>query len=168
VNKSEQWTISTKQQFTSSSWITYREGKDGVERSARSGASVKRSGALVCFGAGGSDVLRVKRPRLRVKRLSDIEGEAVEAMACSEGEAVKGVLRRQQCAPGVGGIEVCSVSGRGGGGGIKDLKRASGENLLSVEWAAHAPDIFIGGQMRDARSVRCIAHFSGASCIIFR
>jgi hypothetical protein len=31
------------QQFTSSSWITYGEGKDGVERSERSGASVKHT-----------------------------------------------------------------------------------------------------------------------------
>jgi hypothetical protein len=41
------------------------------------------------------------------------------------------VLHRRQCAPGVGGVE--------------DLKRTSGKNLLSVERAARAPDIYIGG-----------------------
>jgi hypothetical protein len=64
-------------------------------------------------------VLRVKRSRLRVKRSSGVEGEVVEATACSGGEAVEGALRRWQRAPGIGGVE--------------DLKRASGENLLSVE-----------------------------------
>jgi hypothetical protein len=60
---------------------------------------------------------------------------------------------------GGGGVEACSVSGRGDGGGVEDLKRASGENLLSVERAAHTPDIYIGGQMSDARSVRRVSHF---------
>jgi hypothetical protein len=130
VNKSEQWTISTKQQFASSSWITCGEGKDGVEQSARSGASVKRS-------------------RSRAKRSTNVEGKVVEATACSRGEAIEGALRRRRCAPGVGGVEVCSISGRGGG--IEDLKRTSGEKLLSVERVVLAPDIYIGGQMRNAR-----------------
>jgi hypothetical protein len=61
----------------------------------------------------------------------EVEGEAVELMVCSRGKEVEGALRRRWRAPGVGGVE--------------DLKRVSGENLLSVEWAAHAPDIYIGG-----------------------
>jgi hypothetical protein len=65
-----------------------------------------------------------------MKQSSGIEGEAVEAMACSGGEVIEGV------------------------GNIEDLKRASGKNLLSVERAAHAPDIYIGGQMHDTRSLR--------------
>jgi hypothetical protein len=52
----------------------------------------------------------------------DVEGEAVEATVYSVGEAVEGALRRSRHAPGIGGVE--------------DLKRASGENLLSVEQAA--------------------------------
>jgi hypothetical protein len=58
-------------------------------------------------------------------------GKAVEATTCSEGEAVEGTLRRRWRALGVGGIE--------------DLKRVSDENLLSVERAARAPVIYIGG-----------------------
>jgi hypothetical protein len=81
-------------------------------------------------------MLWAKRSRSRMKRSSGIEGEAVEATACSRGEAVEGTLRRQRRAPGIGGIEACSVSGRAGGGGIEDLKRVSGENLLSVERVA--------------------------------
>jgi hypothetical protein len=69
--------------------------------------------------AGGGDVLRAKRSRSRVKRSSDVEG----------------ALRRRRRALGVGGIE--------------DLKRASGKNLLSVERATH-PDIYIGA--------RCTTH----------
>jgi hypothetical protein len=65
---------------------------------------------------------------------------------------------RRRRAPGVGSVEACSISDRGGGS-VEDLKRASGENLLSVEWAARAPDIYIGGQMCDARSVRRVTHF---------
>jgi hypothetical protein len=64
----------------------------------------------------------VKRSRSRVKRSSDVEGEAVEATTCSGGEAVEGALRRRRRAPGIGSV--------------KDLKRASGEKLLSVEWVA--------------------------------
>jgi hypothetical protein len=67
-----------------------------------------------------------------VKRSSGVEGEAVEAMAYSVGEAVEGALRRSRRAPGIGGVE--------------DLKRASGENLLSVEQAARAPNIYIGAR----------------------
>jgi hypothetical protein len=148
VNKSEHWTISTKQQFAISSWITCGEGKDRVERIARSGASVKRT-------VGAS----VKQSRSRAKRSSGIEGEAVEATACSGGEVVEGALSRQQRALGVGGVEECSVSGQGGGGGVEDLKRASSKNLLSVEWAARAPNSYTGGQMHDTRSVRRVAHY---------
>jgi hypothetical protein len=77
---------------------------------------------------------------LRAKRSS-----GVEATACSGDEVVEGALHRRWRAPG--------------GGGVEDLNRASGENLLSVERAAHTPDIYIGGQMRDARSVRHVSHF---------
>jgi hypothetical protein len=94
-----------------------------------------------------------------VKQSSSIKGEAVEATACSRGEVVAGTLCMWQRAPSVGDIEECSVSSRGGGGGIEDLKHASGKNLLCVERAAHALDINIGGQMRDVRSVRRVAHF---------
>jgi hypothetical protein len=76
-------------------------------------------------------VLRGRRQWRAPGKAIEVEGEAVKATACSEGEAVKGALRRRRRAPGVGGIE--------------DLKRASGENLLSVEWATRAPDIYIGG-----------------------
>jgi hypothetical protein len=57
-------------------------------------------------------------------------------MTCSEGEAVKGALRMRWRALGIGGIEACSISSRGGGG-VKDLRRTSGKNLLSVERGAH-------------------------------
>jgi hypothetical protein len=96
VNKSEQWTISTKQQFTSSSWITYGEGKDGVERSTRSGASVKLTVGDISKAIEVDGVLRAKRSRSRAKRSSGIEGEAVEVTACSEGEAIEGALRRRR------------------------------------------------------------------------
>jgi hypothetical protein len=62
-------------------------------------------------------VLQAKRLRSRVKRSSSVKGEAVEATACSRGEAVTGTLCRWQRAPSVGDIEECSVSSRGGGGG---------------------------------------------------
>jgi hypothetical protein len=91
-------------------------------------------------------VLRAKRLRSKLKRSSDVKGEAIEAMACSGGEAVKGALRRWRRAPFNGGVE--------------DLKCANGENLLSVEQAVRAPDIYIGGQMRNAHSLRRVAHFS--------
>jgi hypothetical protein len=88
--------------------MTCGEGKDRVERSARSRASAKRTvggigeavevdgmlrdrggGVLqakrlrltVCSRAGGGSMLWVKRSR--AKRSSGVEGEAVEAMACS-------------------------------------------------------------------------------------
>jgi hypothetical protein len=51
-------------------------------------------------------------------------------------------------------LRVCSI-----GDGVEDLKHASGKNLLSVELAVRAPDIYIGGQMCDVRSLRHIAHF---------
>jgi hypothetical protein len=60
-------------------------------------------------------VLWEKRSWSRAKRLSGIDG----------------ALRRRRCASSVGGVE--------------DLKRASGKNLLSVEWAAR-PDIYIGAR----------------------
>jgi hypothetical protein len=91
-------------------------------------------------------------------------------MACSRGEVVEGALHRRLCAPGVGGIEdLKRVSGKNLLS-VEWAARVSGENLLSVEWAAHTPDIYIGGggQMHDACSLRRVAHFLGMSCIIFR
>jgi hypothetical protein len=76
----------------------------------------KRLRSTACSGAGGGDVLRAKRSRLRVKRSSGIEG----------------VLRRRWHALGVDDVE--------------DIKRVSGKKLLSVERAAHAPDIYIGAE----------------------
>jgi hypothetical protein len=61
-------------------------------------------------------VLRAKLSRSRVKRSTGIEGEAVEATACSRGKAVEGALRRWRLAPGIGSVE--------------DLKCTSGKNLL--------------------------------------
>jgi hypothetical protein len=55
------------------------------------------------------------------------------------------MFRRRRCALSIGNVE--------------DLKRASGENLLSVERGARAPDIYIGGQMRYVHSLRRVAHF---------
>jgi hypothetical protein len=75
----------------------------------------KRSRSMACSGAGGGNVLRAKRLRSRVKRSSGAEG----------------AVRRRRRAPGVGDV--------------KDLKRVSGENLLSVERAAR-PDIYIGAR----------------------
>jgi hypothetical protein len=98
-------------------------------------------------------VLRVQRSRSRVKRSSSVEGKVIEATACSGGEAVKGALCRWRRAPGIGSVE--------------DLKHTSGKNLLSVERVMCAPDIYIGGQMRDARSLRCVAHFFQACCTLF-
>jgi hypothetical protein len=77
-------------------------------------------------------VLRMKQSRSRVKRSSDVEGKAIEVIACSRGEAVEGALRRRWPALGVGGI--------------KDLKYTSGKILLSVERAVRAPDIYIGAR----------------------
>jgi hypothetical protein len=94
---------------------------------------VKRSRSTACSGAGGGGALRAKRLRSRAKRSSGVEGEAVEATTCSGGEAVKGALHRRRHAPGIGGVKACSVSGHGS---VKDLKCASGKNLLSVERAA--------------------------------
>jgi hypothetical protein len=76
-------------------------------------------------------VLRMKQSRSRVKRSSDVEGKAIEVTVCSGGEAVEGAIRRQRHAQGIGGVEACFVSGRGGG----DLKRVSGKNLY---WASDA------------------------------
>jgi hypothetical protein len=90
-------------------------------------------------------MLWAKWSRSRAKRSSGDEGKVVQAAACSGGKAVEGALRRWRRALGI-----CSV---------KDLKHASGEILLSVERATHAPDIYIGGQMRDTRSLRHIVHF---------
>jgi hypothetical protein len=87
---------------------------------------------------------RWRAPGKRSRSMSGVEGETVEATACSRGEAVEGTLRRGWRAPSVVGVEY--------------LKRVSGKNLLSVERAARALDIYIGGQMRDTRSLRCVAH----------
>jgi hypothetical protein len=75
---------------------------------------VKWSRSTACSGAEGGDVLRAKRSKSREKQSSGIEG----------------ALRRRRHALGVGSVE--------------DLKHTSGENLLSVEQAARAPDIYIG------------------------
>jgi hypothetical protein len=47
---------------------------------------VKWSRSMVCSGARGGGMLRAKRLRLRVKRLSGIEGEAVEVTVFYRGE----------------------------------------------------------------------------------
>jgi hypothetical protein len=164
------------QQFTSSSWITCGEGKDGVKQNTQSRASVKSTVGGVGEAIEVDGVLRGRRWQrapgkadevdgvLRGRRRQHAPGEAVEvnsvlwgwrqrrapgkaveATACSGGEAVEGALRRRWRAPGIGGVE--------------DLKRVSGENLLNVERAARAPDIYIRGQMRDAHSLRHVAHF---------
>jgi hypothetical protein len=98
---------------------------------------VKQSRSMTCSRAGGGDVLRAKLSRSRVKRSSGIEGEAVEATACSRGKEVEGALRRWRLAPGIGSVE--------------DLKCVSGKNLLSVERATRAHLIFILG-------ARCTTH----------
>jgi hypothetical protein len=104
------------------------------------GASVKRSRSMARSGTGGGGVLRAKRSRstacsrdggddvLPVKRLMS---------RAKRSSGVEGVLRRRRRAPGIGGVE--------------DLKRVSGKNLLSVERAARTPDIYIG-----ARCTMCI------------
>jgi hypothetical protein len=82
---------------------------------------------------------------LQGRRWQRAPGEAIE---------VEGTLCRRRRAPGVSGVE--------------DIKHTSGKNLLSVEPAARAPDIYI--------RVRCTTHihrgasliFSGASRIIFK
>jgi hypothetical protein len=99
--------------------------------------------AVAYSGAGG---VSVKRSKSRAKRSSGVVGEAIEATTRSKGDAVEGTLCRQRRAPGIGGVEY--------------LKHASGKNFLSVERAACATDIFIGGQMRDVRSLRCVAQYS--------
>jgi hypothetical protein len=76
---------------------------------------------------------------LRGWRLRRAPGEAVEVddmlwgwrWRCASGEAVEGTLHRWRRAPGIGGIE--------------ELQRVSSKTLLSVELAARAPDIYIGG-----------------------
>jgi hypothetical protein len=120
---------------------------------------VKRAVGGIGEAVEVDDVLWAKQSRSRAKRSSGVEGKAVEATACSRGEVVEGALRRRRRALGVGGVEECSISGRGGGSGVEDLKSASGKNLLSVEWAARTSDIYIRGQMHDARSVRRVTHF---------
>jgi hypothetical protein len=116
--------------------------------SARPRASTKQSRSMACSGAGGDGVLQAKRSRSRAKRSSGVEGEAVEAVTCS-------------------GVKRSRVRSVGSGGGVEDLKRATGENLLSVERAARSPDIYIGGQMRDTHSVKRVAHFFGRATHYF-
>jgi hypothetical protein len=86
-------TISTKQQFTSSSWITCEEGKDGVEGRARLGASVKRMVGGIGEAVEVDGVLRAKRSRRRrapgVKR----------SRARSVGDGVLRALATLRCAP---------------------------------------------------------------------
>jgi hypothetical protein len=64
------------QQFASSSWITYREGKDEVERSAWSGASAKRMVGGIDEAVEVDGVLRGRR-RWRAPGEA-VEGEAIE------------------------------------------------------------------------------------------
>jgi hypothetical protein len=78
VNKSEQWTISIKQQFTSSSWITCREGKDKVERSAWLGALAKRMVEGVGEAIEVDGVLRGRRRRRVAGEAVEVEGKAIE------------------------------------------------------------------------------------------
>jgi hypothetical protein len=125
-------------------------GGGGVLRAKRSRSTVcfgARGGrvlqvtwsrSMVCSRAGGGDVLWAKRSR--VKQSSGVDGEAVEAMACSEG-----ALCTRRRALSVGDVE--------------DLKCTSGENLLSVERATRVPDIYVGGQMHDAHSLWHITYF---------
>jgi hypothetical protein len=77
-----------------------------------------------------------KQSRSRAKRSSGVEG-ALHRWWRAPGKAVEveGALHRRWHASGVGSIE--------------DLKRASGENLLSVERVTR-PDIYIGA--------RCTTH----------
>jgi hypothetical protein len=75
VNKSEQRTISTKQQFPSSLWITYGEGKDGVERSARSGASVKRTVGGIGEAIEFDGVVQGQRRQRALGEAVEVEGE---------------------------------------------------------------------------------------------
>jgi hypothetical protein len=113
--------------------MTCGEGKDGVERSARSRASAKRTvrgigeavevdGMLRDRGGG---VLQAKRLRLTV--CSRAGGGSMLWVKRSRAKR-----SRQWHAPGVGSVE--------------ELKRASGEKLLSVEWATRALDIYIGAR----------------------
>jgi hypothetical protein len=66
------------QQFTSSSWITCGEGKDKVERSARSGASTKRTVGGVGEAVEVDGVLRGQRQRCALGEAVKAEGEAIE------------------------------------------------------------------------------------------
>jgi hypothetical protein len=104
------------------------------------------SRSMVCSGAGGGDVLWAKRSR--VKQSSGVDGEAVEATACSEG-----ALCSRRRALSVGDVE--------------DLKCTSGENLLSVERATRVPDIYVGGQMHDAHSLWHVTYFFQARRTLF-
>jgi hypothetical protein len=115
----------------SRSTVCSRTGGGGILRA-------KQSRSTACSEAGGGDVLWVKRSRSRVNRSSGVEG-TLRRRRRAPGEAIniegepierhRGALHRRQHALGIGAV--------------KDLKRASGKNLLSVEQAAR-PDIYIG------------------------
>jgi hypothetical protein len=114
------------------------------------GASAKRSRSTACFRAGGGGVLWAMRSRstkcsgargggvLRAKRprSTACSGRSGRGQGQSDRVASRGALRRRRRALGIGGVE--------------DLNRASDKNLLSVERAARAPDIYIGA--------RCMTH----------
>jgi hypothetical protein len=151
--------------------MDYRRGGEGRSQAKRAvggvgeahGRGRRRSGrgrrcapgpkAAACSDEALDGMLWAKRSWSRVKRLSSVKGEAIKATTCSGGEAVEGALRMRQYALGISSVE--------------DQKRASGENLLSVEGATRAPDIYIEDQMHDAHSLRHVAHFFRRVALLF-
>jgi hypothetical protein len=84
--------------------VDYQRGGEGRSQAKRAVGGIDEAVEV-------DDMLRVKRSRSRAKRSSSVDGEVVKATSCSGGEAVKGALHRWWRAPGVGGGELCSVSG---------------------------------------------------------
>jgi hypothetical protein len=80
------------QQFASSSWITCGERKDRVERSTRSGASVKRTVGGVNEFVEVDGVLRGRRRRCAPGEAVEVEGEAIERRRGRSGRG-DGMLR---------------------------------------------------------------------------
>jgi hypothetical protein len=105
-------------------------------------ASAKRSRSTACSGARGGGVLQAEQSR---------------STACS-GAGGGGVLQAKRsrstaCSGAKGGDVLRAKRSRSRVkrlSGVEDLKRVSGENLLSVEQAACAPDIYI--------RARCMTH----------
>jgi hypothetical protein len=64
--------------FTSFLWITCGEGKDGVERSTLSGASVKRTVRGVSEAVEVNGVLRGRRRQRAPGKVVEVEGKAIE------------------------------------------------------------------------------------------